>query len=468
MKYFFLLLFSPINLIAQDPNNILCDSIMKAEMTLNGFNGNVLVAKAGKIIFQKSYGYRNYDTKELLDSNSVFELASVSKQFTAVCILQLMEAGKLKLSDSLRKYFPEMPYNNITIQQLLTHTSGLFDYSDSMGGYWNHKDIAFNNDAIHFLEKEKLPANFKAGTKWQYCNTGYMLLASIVEKLSGLTFQDYLQQQIFKPLHMNHSRIYNTRRSSTEVIPDYAYGFVYSDSLKRYILPDSLPALDFVFYLDGIVGDGCVNSTTTDLYKWDRALKNHVLLKEDTQNEMFSHQALVDSALKTYYGYGEFLGESKFALGKYITHTGGWPGYATVIIRYLKDDITVIILSNNESSYYWPRNLLAYVFTNKPVEVPYRHVATSINSSLFDSYLGRYKIPYVPAVIFSLSKKEGKIFVRFEKDTSDVEFKPESPTKLFNTGKEDQQMEFTQNSFGTKQQVFFVDHGLKLEIVKID
>src|SRR5450631_3713547 len=210
MKYFLLLVFIPTTIMAQDRDSSLYDSIMKAEVTLNGFNGNVLVAKAGKIIFQKSYGYRNYNTKEMLDNNSVFELCSVTKQFTAVAILQLMEAGKLKLSDSLRQYFPAMPYNNITIQQLLTHTSGLPDYTDSMGNYWNHKNIAFNNDVIHFMEKEKLPANFKPGAKSQYCNTGYMLLASIVEKLSGMPFQDYLQQYIFKPLDMSHSRIYNT------------------------------------------------------------------------------------------------------------------------------------------------------------------------------------------------------------------------------------------------------------------
>jgi CubicO group peptidase (beta-lactamase class C family) len=441
---------------------------MKAEVTLNGFNGNVLVAKAGKIVFQKSYGYRNYNTKELLDSNSVFELASVSKQFTAVCILQLMEAGKLKLSDSLRQYFPKMPYNNITIQQLLTHTSGLPEYSNSMENYWNHKNIAFNKDVIRFLEREKPPANFKPGTKWQYCNTGYVLLASIVEKLSGLTFQDYLQQHIFKPLHMNHSRIYNTRRSSTEVIPDYAYGFVYSDSLKRYILPDSLPALDIVFYLDGIVGDGCVNSTTADLYKWDRALKNHVLLREDVQQMMFSSQAIMDTALKLFYGYGETLGRSMFGLGNFIRHDGGWPGYATVIIRYLKDDITIIILSNNESNNNWPRNMLAYIISEKPVEVPYSHIAISLAISQFDNYLGKYKIPYIPASIFSLTQRDGKIFIRFEKDTSEIEFKPESSAKLFNTGKNDQQIEFTKNSIGTKQQVFFIDNGLKTEIVKVD
>jgi CubicO group peptidase (beta-lactamase class C family) len=337
-----------------------------------------------------------------------------------------------------------------------------------MENYWNHKNIAFNKDVIRFLEREKPPANFKPGTKWQYCNTGYVLLASIVEKLSGLTFQDYLQQHIFRPLHMNQSRVYNTRRSSTEVIPDYAYGFVYSDSLKRYILPDSLPALDYVFYLDGIVGDGIVNSTTTDLYKWDRALKNHVLLREDVQQMMFSSQAIMDTALKLFYGYGETLGRSRFGLGNFIRHDGGWPGYTTTIIRYLKDDITVIILSNNESNNNWPRTLLAYIIAEKPVEVPYRHIAISIDSSQFDSYLGRYTIPYIPSSVFSLTKKDGKIYVRFEKDTSDVEFKPESSAKLFNTGKNDQQIEFNKNSIGTKQQVFFIDNGLKTEIVKVD
>jgi CubicO group peptidase (beta-lactamase class C family) len=347
MKKIVVLLLLPMILQAQMDYTSRLDSYMQGEVSRNNFNGNVLIAKAGNIIYQKSFGYSSYTTKELLNNNTVFELASVSKQFTAVGILLLQEKNKLKLTDSLRHYFPELPYSNITIQNLLTHTSGLPDYMAAMANKWNHKQVAFNDDVIKFLAEEKIPADFKPNEKCEYSNTAYEMLASIIEKVSGQKFNIYMQENIFKPLGMQHSRIYNTRRSTKEIIPNYAYGFVYSDDLKKYILPDSIPDYDFVIYLDGIVGDGVVNSTTGDLLIWDRALKNHLLLSEKMQAEMFSPQSLIDPVTKTYYGYGEFLGKNEF--GNYIAHSGGWPGYKNNLVRYIEEDLTIIILSNNES-----------------------------------------------------------------------------------------------------------------------
>ncbi len=354
----------------------LLDSVMQTEVSVNHFNGNVLVAKEGTVIYQKAFGYRNYDTKELLDNNSVFELASVSKQFTAVGILLLKDKGKLQLNDSLRKFFPELTYSNITIQQLLTHTSGIPEYMNAMDSMWNHKKIAFNDDLIKFLAEKKIPVNFKAGEKCDYSDTGYVMLASIIEKVSEQSFKDYMQQNIFKPLGMQHSRVYNTRRSQHEIIPNYAYGFVYSDSIKKYVLPDSLPDYDYVIYLDGIVGDGIINSTTGDLLKWDRALKNHTLLNEETQNDMFSPHALLPpfsaeirwnvgnncTDPEIFYGYGVCVGKDEF--GDYISHGGDWPGYRTDLIRYLEKDITIIILSNNESDAELITTKLSHIVLN--------------------------------------------------------------------------------------------------------
>ncbi|MEZ4690297.1 MAG: serine hydrolase domain-containing protein [Ignavibacteria bacterium] len=319
---------------------------MKAQAEVNHFNGNVLVAQSGNIIYQNSFGYRNFETKELLDNNSVFELASVSKQFTAMGILLLIEKGKLSLSDSLRQ-FSELPYSDITIQNLLTHTSGLPDYMEAMNAKWDHKKVAFNDDVIKFLATEKIPANFSPGEKFEYSNTAYEMLASIVEKVSGQSFKDYMEENVFRPLGMNNSRVYNTRRSSDETIPNYAYGFIYSDSLKKYILPDSIPELDIVYWLDGVQGDGIINSTAGDLLIWDRALKNNVLLSEAMQSEMFKPQSVIDSSAKMYYGYGEFLLKINTE-NRFITSGGcSWIQYN--IKRFLSNEATIIILSNNES-----------------------------------------------------------------------------------------------------------------------
>ena len=177
------------------------------------FNGNVLIAEKGKVIYQHSFGLADFDTDRPLNDSSVFELASVSKQFTATAILLLKDKGKLKLTDSLRQYFPELPYSNITIWHMLTHTSGLPDYFWELINSWDTSKIAFNKDMIALLAKKKLPAVFEPGKKWEYSNTAYAILASIVEKISGQTYKDYMAENIFQPLGMSHTRVYNTRRS---------------------------------------------------------------------------------------------------------------------------------------------------------------------------------------------------------------------------------------------------------------
>ncbi|NOS94574.1 MAG: serine hydrolase, partial [Cyclobacteriaceae bacterium] len=290
----------------QDNRLELLDKFMQGQAAYFKFNGNVLVAEKGNVIYQKSFGVRNFYTQELLNDTTVFELASVSKQFTAMGILLLEKQGKLKLTDSLRYYFPELPYNNISLHHLLTHTSGLPDYESTMYAKWDHQKIAFNNDMIRFLSQEKPLVHFKPGTKWEYSNTAYAILASIIEKVSGTTFKDFLAVNIFTPLGMMHTRVYNTRRSG-ERLENYAYGFVWSDSLKQQVLPDSLPDYDYVYFLDGIQGDGVVNSTTGDLLKWDRGLASKTLIGEATVTKMFFPHALSDSIAKIYYGYGVFV-----------------------------------------------------------------------------------------------------------------------------------------------------------------
>jgi CubicO group peptidase (beta-lactamase class C family) len=368
MRILVFLLLLPLTLYAQKNYPFLLDSFMRGEVFEMNFNGNILVAKSGEIIYQKSFGYRNFNSKEILDNNSVYYIASVSKQFTAMCILMLKEDGKLNLHDSLRKFFPQLPYYNITIQQMLTHTSGLPKYEVEVPKKWDHHKVAFNDDLIAFLAREKPPVRFNPGDKWEYSNTAFVLLASIIEKVTGQKFADFIANRIFNSLGMENTRIYNTRRSSNERIPDYAYGYMYSDSFKRYILPDSLPFYNIVYYLDGIEGDGDVNTTTTDLYKWQEALMKHSILNDRLKRELLEPHSLFDTALNINYGYGVFLGENE--MGKYITHTGIWPGYRTILTYYYTGDITIIIFSNNESNASAISNAIAYILFNREVIFP--------------------------------------------------------------------------------------------------
>jgi CubicO group peptidase (beta-lactamase class C family) len=435
------------------------DAFLSGQANHYNFNGNVLVAENGEIVFQKSYGFADFDTKRLLNDSSVFELASVSKQFTATGILLLKDKGKLKLTDSLRQYFPELPYSNITIWHMLTHTSGLPDYEEAMNEKWDRSKIAFNNDMIAFLAKEKLPVLFAPGTKWTYSNTAYAILASIIEKVSGQTFKDYMAENIFGPLEMKHSRIYNTRRSLKDTIANYAFGFVYNDSLKKHFMPDSLADFSFVIYLDGIQGDGVVNSTTADLLKWDRAVKNHTLLREETQKEMLKGQAIIDTVKNSQYGFGVFMEKNDF--GNIIAHSGGWPGYTTFLARNADKDQTYIILSNNSSNSPAACNTLQHIMAGKQVVMPYEHKEIIMDSVTLNQFTGKYKTTNE----ITLERKGTKLF-RVLPNGMSLELKPESATKFFYSDGSDRQLEFEIGADKKIIKTWQIAYGVKTEWIK--
>lgn len=442
-----------------NPKAALMDEYLTAQAKYFKFNGNVLVAENGEIIFQKSYGYSDFDTKRMLNDTSVFELASVSKQFTATGILLLMDKGKLKLTDSLRQYFPELPYSNITIYHMLTHTSGLPDYMEVVMEKWDKSKVAFNNDVIQILAKEKLPVIFKPGEKWEYSNTAYMILASIVEKVSGQSFKDYMAANVFRPLVMTNTRIYNTRRSLKDTIPNYAFGYIYNDSLMKYILPDNDPNQNFVIYMDGIQGDGIVNSTTGDLLKWDRAVKNHTLLAESTQKEMLKGQSLSDTLNQSYYGFG--VGISKTDLGNLISHSGGWPGYTTFLARNPDNDQTYIVLSNNNSNSPGISNGLQHIMAGKEVVMPYEHQEITVDSISLEPLIGTYKDKNEIKI-----EREGSTLKMVLSNGQTRELVAESTDKFFYNDGSDRQVEFKRGAAGKVISVAVINHGVKTVLMK--
>lgn len=426
MKYLTLIL-AGLLLYGCRPHDKRPDTIaafLKSQAEHFNFNGTVLVAEEGKVIYQGSFGLADYQTDRPLNDSSLFELASVSKQFTATGILLLRERGLLSLTDSLRMFFPELPYSGITLHHLLTHTSGMPDYESLMESRWNRSRIAYNNDVIALMASEKPPVHFAPGTRWEYSNMGYLLLASIIEKVSAKSFAAFMNETIFTPLGMSRSRVYNTRKSG-EVIDNYAYGHVWSDSLNRYILPDSLPSYDFVIYMDGIQGDGIINSTTADLLKWDRALADATLVPASVNVEMTAHHALADTLNDRYYGYGLSVGSNEF--GEYITHGGGWPGYATNLTRYLDGDRTIIVLSNNESAAGAISGTLARILFDVPVLVAYNHVPAESDRSSLEAFIGKYSVRGSEMEI--LLAPAGQLQVTVFGDTYDL--LPESATKVF-------------------------------------
>ncbi len=344
------------------------DSFLISVNNSGNFNGNVLIAEKGKVIYKKSFGFSNETTKEKLNENSIFELASVSKQFTAMAIVILKEKGKLNYEDKISKYIPELSiYPDITIRNLLNHTGGLPDYMELMDSAFDKTKIATNYDIITTFAKLKPQVLFEPNTKWEYSNTGYAILASVIEKISGMSYADYLVKTIFKPLKMTNTFVYR-RRYAPQKVTNYAYGYVYSDSLKKYYLPDDLAKLNMVVWLDGIVGDGTVNSTVIDLLKWDRAMYTDKLVSKESRNEIFTSSELNDKS-KTDYGFGWFV-EDNGVYGNLVNHTGGWPGYITFIERHIQNDKTVIVLLNyiNDNTYIPVADLRRMLYNIEPIK----------------------------------------------------------------------------------------------------
>ncbi len=316
------------------------DSIFAA---VTDFNGVVLVADKGRPVYHKAFGFANVETKQDLDTATIFELASVSKQFTAMLIAMLHTVGKLNYDDPIEKYLSGLPYKGITIRHLLNHTSGLPDYQKLMDENWDKSKVATNEDILFYLKKFHPPVLFAPGEKYEYSNTGYVLLGSIVEKASGKEFITFVHEKIFDPLSMSSTDI--RTRSQKEAITNFALGYIFVPERNKYVRADSFPSSNYTIWLGGRKGPGRVSSTTSDLLKWDRALYTETLVNSQTLNEIFSPAKLNDGSL-TNYGFGWMLRKDS-VLGKVVYHTGDNPGYKTEILRYIDKDKTVIILCNN-------------------------------------------------------------------------------------------------------------------------
>lgn len=371
----------------QDTHNRQLDSLFTSLYNKKMFNGNVLVAEKGAIIFAESYGLANEATNQKLDNNSVFELASVSKQFTAMGIVLLEKKGKLKYDDPISTYIPELGfYEGISIRNLLHHTSGLPDYMELFDNKWDKTRFATNQDIVNELAKYKPELIFQPGEKYEYSNTGYALLALIIERISKKSFGTFLNENIFQPLAMNNTFVYQSR-FKPEKIDNYARGYV-NDSLGNKVLPDSFGKEFYTYYLDGIVGDGMVNSTTEDLLKWDRALYADELVNSKDKEFIFNPGKTKDGK-ETHYGFGWAVEKSE-KYGKIVNHSGGWAGYITFIERQTDHDKTIIILQNNSTELSaLPVREVRKILYNESLTTGHLEPIT-LTSKELDKYVGEY------------------------------------------------------------------------------
>lgn len=307
----------------------------------DGFSGVVLVAEDGKVLFERAAGYRSFEDQITLQTTDIFELASVSKQFTAMLVMMAKEKGLLDFDDPVEK-FVKIPYPGITIRQLLTHTSGLPDYQAIMDAHWDKSKVAGNPDILDYLRKYAPPRLFPPGEKYEYSNTGYVLLGSIVEKATGKDFVALSREWIFKPLGMENTDMRSLEEKAA--VPNFAAGHIQNESGK-YVNANKFRSSDYTVWLGNRKGPGRVSSNVSDLLKWDQALYTDKLVSQQTLEEAFTPFRLNDGS-RSYYGFGWDL-EPKSPFGRMVSHTGDNPGYRTIIVRYIEENKTIIILNND-------------------------------------------------------------------------------------------------------------------------
>ncbi|MDD4597605.1 MAG: serine hydrolase [Lentimicrobiaceae bacterium] len=320
-----------LNRILSHEKIIQIDSLLNKYDSQNNFHGNILVAIDGAVVAERAMGYADPIRRTPCNTSMVYQLASVSKQFTAAAIMLLKADGRLDFSDKITKYIPEIPYNSVTISHLLHHTGGMPNYMYLVDKYWNENYPPDNEDVINLMARYKLPVFFRAGYRYSYSNTGYMLLATVVQRVSGLSLNQFLQRRIFAPLGMKDTYVYSSADAE-----DHKHISGFRPLRRGYAsIPETLN--------DGPVGDKGVCSTLADLFIWDRALYEGFPLSSTLVEEAFT-PVVAANGRQVDYGYGFRIKQVNG--DKAIYHNGVWEGFRTNFHRYPTHRNTIIALNN--------------------------------------------------------------------------------------------------------------------------
>lgn len=310
--------------------------LLFADMHRQGiFNGSVIVSRAGKIIFKKSLGYSNKSSSNLLSDSSMFQLASVSKVITATAVLILHERDLVDINKPFSFYFPDFPYKDVLVKQLLNHRSGLPNYIYTLNSQFYQPNYKMTNAEMYnyFISKNSRPYQ-RPNTRFNYSNTNYALLALLIEKTSGKSYSQFLKEELFKPLGMKNSATIN------EIDLNGANTTKPYDHRWR---PVSFDASDYV------LGDKSIYSTPFDLFLFSEALYQNKIIKPETQN--LAYTAFSKEKKVSNYGYGWRMKDFNDPDKKEVYHNGWWHGYRSSFHRRLKDTLTVVILSNQLNSF---------------------------------------------------------------------------------------------------------------------
>lgn len=346
------------------------DEYMSANATQGKFNGVVLVAKDGKILLHKGYGWRDARKRQAHDENSVFQIGSVTKQFTAVIILHLQEQGKLKVTDTISQYIPDLPNGNrITIQHLLRHTSGVFNYTN---------DNAFMaTEAVKPVPVSKLidvfrnkPLDFAPDSRFSYSNSGYVLLGYIIQKVSGKPYEQMVREVIFRPAQMSHSGFdFKALRDPGKSVGYFTLG---TDTVAAPIVDSSVS-----------FSAGSIYSTASDLYRWHKVLYTDKVIKQPSLEQAFTPG-------KNRYGYGWVIETRNNK--RVITHNGGIFGFTADMLRVPEDSACIILLSNKPDNLGGLTRGLYAILYGEQYEIPKEKTVVTVPDTLLQQYVGEYEL----------------------------------------------------------------------------
>jgi CubicO group peptidase (beta-lactamase class C family) len=400
----------------------------------------VIVVKDGKVLLRKAYGLANLSKKETLQADHVMRLGSITKQFTAVAILQLIEAGKMALNDPVTKFFPDYPETGktVTIEHLLTHTSGIPSYTGKPGFVASaNKDISvsgmvdsFKNDALEF----------EPGSTFRYNNSGYFLLGAIIEKVSGETYANYVAKHIFTPLGMNNTAHEGHERSQQARAQGYSQRTGSFEPSMKISMTQPYAA-------------GSLTSTVDDLTKWDAAISAGKLLKADSWNRAFTSYKLKNGQ-DTNYAYGWGVGQLEGQ--PMISHGGGIPGFSTFALRLPQDKVFVAVLNNADGGLPQPEMIatrLAAAAIGKPIP---EFKAISVDEKTLDQYVGMYRIDDKNRRIIV---REGTKLVMTRTDGPRTEMQAYAQNGFFRDNNSLLRVEFNRNAKGEVSEVVVHQSG---------
>lgn len=420
------------------------DEYLNAYVKQQKFSGSVLIARGGSILISKGYGLANYEHGVPNTPQTKFRIGSVTKQFTSMAVMQLQEKGLLNTSDPITKYLPDYPKTGerITIHNLLTHTSGIPNLT-SLPDFkeWMTMPASVGKVVARFKD---LPLDFPPGEKFAYSNSNYVVLAWIIEKVSGKSYEECLAENIFRPLKMT-----NTGYDHAAMVLEHrASGYTMADE-----------GLENAPYIDMSIpiGGGALYSTVEDLYLWDRALYTEKLVKRATLEKIFT-------PFKNSYGYAWLIID--LFKHKRITHGGSIQGFLSDVSRYVDDDLCIIVLSNFDHAPMGriARDLAAIAFGEK-YELPVQRVAIKVDPKLYDRYAGKYQLS--PGPLLTITRDGDRLMAEYE-GQSRITLYPESETKFF-FKVIDSQVTFVKNAEGrVTELIFHRSNGQQLTAKKIE